>query len=88
MASVRISGRSEKLGSVSTSSEFLTWEVPDDLSSKRMRRLLKQLGKQSLTLDEDKYSNINLGNNAHATLIINPEFSEGRDECSHQVRFG
>ena len=88
MNSVRLPGKSEKLGSVSTSQEFLTWEVPDIDSEKRMRRVLKRMGRQALVLDDTKYGGMDFGDQAHASFIEQDDFSSGRDESAHQVRFG
>lgn len=88
MNALRLNGQSEKFGPVSTSDEFLTWEIPDIESSTRMRRLLSEMGRSSLVLDAKKYGGINLDKQAHATFIEKDEFSGGRDESAHQVRFG
>lgn len=88
MSSLRINGTSEKLGSVYTSSEFLSWEVPDRESTGRMRRLLSEMGRSTLVLDEVKYSGMTFGDKAHASLIESEEFRGGREDSAHQVRFG
>lgn len=88
MDSVRLRGQSEKFGPVSTSEEFLTWEVPDIESTGRMRRLLSDMGRSSMVLDKTKYGGINVDKHAHASFIEKDEFAGGRNESAHQVRFG
>lgn len=88
MSSIRISGTSEKFGPVSTSEEFINWEVPDIESETRMRRLLKEMGRSTLVLDAAKYGGLGLGERAHASFIDNEDFAAGREDSAHQVRFG
>lgn len=88
MDTIRLRGQSEKFGSVSTSDEFLTWEVPDVESSIRMRRLINGMGRSTLVLDNAKYGGIHVDKNAHASFIEKEDFSGGRNESAHQVRFG
>ncbi len=88
MVSPRLDGPSEKLGSVSTSEEFLAWEVPDMDSEKRMRRLLKGMGRSTVVLDAIKYGGIRFDTPGRASFIEQEGFGAGRDESAHQVRFG
>lgn len=88
MKSPRLTGRSEKFGPVTTSDEFLTWEIPDKESSSRMRSLLDSMGRASLVLDKTKYGGVTFDNKTHASFIEKQDFSQGRDESAHQVRFG
>jgi len=88
MSNIRLEGRPEKLGSASVCNEFLTWEVPDVDSEKRMRRLLKRMGKSAVVLDQAKYGGVDFGDRAHASFIEQPGFAAGRDQSAHQVRFG
>lgn len=88
MNSFRLNGQSEKFGPVSVSDEFLTWEVPDKESSSRMRHLIDSMGRSSLVLDTAKYGGLTFDDKAQATFIEKGEFSGGRDESAHQVRFG
>lgn len=88
MNPLRISGPSERLGNVYTSDEFLTWEVPDSESSSRMRRLLSEMGRLTVALDETKYSGLTFGERAAASFIESEDFRGGREESAHQVRFG
>lgn len=88
MNSIRLNGTSEKFGPVSLSDEFLTWEIPDKESSGRMRKLIDSMGRSSLVLDKAKYGGLTFDDQAHATFIEKDEFSGGRDESAHQVRFG
>ena len=88
MSLLRLPGPSEKLGSVSTSDEFLTWEIPDNESEQRMRYLLNEMGRLTLVLDAVKYGNMHIDSSAQASFIEQEDFAAGRDESAHQVRFG
>ena len=88
MSTVRLNGISEKLGPVTTSDEFLTWEIPDEDSSKRMRNLLRTMSIGSVALDRDKYAGIGFGEGATASFVEQVDFSYGREDSAHQVRFG
>lgn len=88
MNSFRLNGRSESFGPVAVSDEFLTWEIPDRESSGRMRGLISDMGRASLVLDTAKYGGISFDKKAKATFIEKDEFSGGRNESAHQVRFG
>lgn len=88
MSSIRINGKPEKLGPVSSSSEFIDWEVPDQDSESRMRRIMSGMGRSSVILDSMKYGGLQFGDSAHASFVENDEFLGGRDDSKHQVRFG
>lgn len=88
MSSIRLSGSSEKLGPVSASDEYVTWEVPDVDSAKRMRKLLKHMSEGSVVLDRGKFGGIPFGENSRADFIEKDEFAASREESRHQVRFG
>jgi len=88
MTSIRISGKSEKFGNLTTSDEFLSWEIADIISENRMRRLLSEMARSAVVLDSVKYGGLNIGTKAHASFIENDDFLASREDSRHQVRFG
>ena len=87
LRSPRLDGKSEKLGPVTISHEFIDWEVMDVDRPERMRRALNEMARRSVMLDAGMYGGVDLVQ-ARASFIEQEDFSYGRDNSRRHIRFG
>lgn len=82
---LRLNGRSEKLGSTSLSHEFSSFEIGEP--AKPQERLIRKMGRGTVMLDAEKYFMLP-DHGLNATFIEQPDFAYGREDSRHVVRFG
>jgi tRNA A-37 threonylcarbamoyl transferase component Bud32 len=82
--SIRLNGRSEKFGSTSLSHEFSSLEIEQPASPTER---LRKIGRGAVVLDADRYFMLP-DHGVTASFIEQEDFSYGRQDSRHQVRFG